>query len=243
MKPGLRLLSLALIGLGIVGVAALSTSAEPPAPVQIITLGDSITKGVRGGVTAEQTFAHLLEAALRKQGLDVRVTNVGIGGERTDQALQRLDTAVLAQHPRLVSIMYGTNDSYVDVGKSASRITREEYATNLRQLVARLRNGGAIPVLMTEPRWGASAKPNGAGEHPNVRLAEYMAACRDVAKELAVPLVDHYQHWSDAEAQGQDLGKWTTDQCHPNPAGHEVLTASMLPVIQQALRMVPSMSQ
>lgn len=235
MAIRLRLLSVALISLGLVGVAALSTAAEPPAPVQIITLGDSITKGVRGGVTAEQTFAHLLETALQKQGLDVRVTNVGIGGERTDQAVQRLDTAVLALRPQLVTIMYGTNDSYVDLGKSASRITREEYATHLRALVTRLRTGGAVPVLMTEPRWGAAAKPNGAGEHPNLRLAEYMAACREVAKELEVPLVDHYQHWTAAEAQGQDLGDWTTDQCHPNPAGHEILTATMLPVIQQAL--------
>jgi acyl-CoA thioesterase-1 len=63
---------------------ALPLAAEP---VKIITLGDSITKGVRSGVTAEQTFASLLQATLKQNQIDATVQNIGIGGERTDQAL------------------------------------------------------------------------------------------------------------------------------------------------------------
>ena len=59
-------------------------------PTHIVTLGDSITNGQRPGVTAEQTFASLIESSLLIAGRPVRVTNVGIGGERTDQALARL---------------------------------------------------------------------------------------------------------------------------------------------------------
>lgn len=208
-------------------------------PLRIVTLGDSITKGVRSGVRAEETFAARLEAALRAEGVDVSVVNVGIGGERTDQALKRLAKDVLALKPALATIMYGTNDSYVDQGKSASRITVEEYRTNLAKLVDELRAAGLTPVLMTEPRWGKTARLNGAGEHPNVRLEKYVAACRAVAKEKQAPLVDHFQHWTSAEAKGTDIGAWTTDQCHPNPEGHRVLVELMLPVVRAALKTAP----
>lgn len=224
-------------------LAFAASAAEPPAgavakPLRIVTLGDSITKGVRPGVKPEETFAARLETALRAEAVDASVVNVGIGGERTDQALQRLAKAVLAQKPAVVTIMYGTNDSYVDQDKSASRITLDEYRANLLKLVAELRAAGITPVLMTEPRWGRTAKLNGLGEHPNVRLESYVAACRAVAMEQGVPLVDHYQHWADAEKQGTDIGAWTVDQCHPNPEGHRILAEQMLPVVRIALKTV-----
>ena len=135
-----------------------------------------------------------------------------------------------------MTIMYGTNDSYVDPGKNESRISVDAYRENLRQIVARLKDAGIKPLLMTEPRWGAAARANGVGEHPNVRLERYMQACRKVAAETQTPLVDHFSVWSDREAKGQDLGQWTTDQCHPNPAGHRVLFESMLPAVLEASR-------
>jgi len=206
---------------------------DTTAPVKIVALGDSNTKGARSGVTAEETFASRIQAALREQGIAAEVTNVGIGGERTDQALLRLDKDVVDKTPQLVMIMYGTNDSYVDQGKSESRLTEHEYRDNLVQLVERLRRSGIQPVLMTEPRWSASAKANGVGEHPNLRLEKYVEWCRDVAKELNVPLVDHFAHWTERERAGQDLGAWTTDACHPNPLGHEELARLLLPVIAE----------
>ena len=209
---------------------------DTTAPAKIITLGDSITKGVRSGVSAEQTFAARLQTLLADQGLPAEVTNVGIGGERTDQALARLQKEVIARQPHLVTIMYGTNDSYVDQGKSESRLSEHEYRDNLVQLVERLRRAGIQPVLMTEPRWGAAAKANGAGEHPNLRLEKYVQQCRDVAQELNLPLVDHYAHWTEKERAGQDLGAWTTDQCHPNATGHEEMARLIAPVIEELRR-------
>ena len=60
--------------------------------VRIVALGDSITKGMRDGVRPDETFASLAERALKADGIDAEVVNLGIGGERTDQALKRLDT-------------------------------------------------------------------------------------------------------------------------------------------------------
>ena len=161
------------------------------------------------------------------------IVNVGIGGERTDQSLKRLERDVLTKQPHVTVIMYGTNDSYVDQGKSQSRISAEEYEQNLRALVQQLRKENVRVILMTEPRWGEAAGNNGAGEHPNLRLEEYMERCRLVSKDLQVPLVDNYAIWTKRQQAGQTLGDWTTDQCHPNPTGHRVIAESLLPVLKK----------
>ena len=204
-------------------------------PVKMITLGDSITKGVRPGVRPMDTFAGMLGADLRGHGINAEIINVGIGGERTDQALARLESDVLSQQPTLVIIMYGTNDSYQDQGATSSRLTREEYQNNLTQLVRKLRESGITPILMTPPRWGKSAK-NGVGEHPNRLLTEFLPACRNVAQQENVRLVDQFQIWTDAETKGTNIGDWTTDQCHPNPQGHRKLADAILPVVMEVLK-------
>ncbi len=200
----------------------------------IVTLGDSITKGVRSGVTVEQTFASLVEKRLAAAGRSIRVVNVGVGGERTDQALQRFDR-VLRHKPDVVTIMYGTNDSYVDKGKTTSRITVDEYRKNLNRIVTELLRRGIKPVLMTEPRWSDKAGTNGIGENPNAKLEPFVRACRDVAKEWRVPLVDHFANWSTARNAGADLHAWTTDGCHPNPDGHRKLAEATLPALVTAI--------
>ena len=200
----------------------------------IVTLGDSITKGVRPGVKREQTFASLVAAKLKKSGRDVEVTNVGVGGERTDQALKRL-SRIIALRPDIVAVMYGTNDSYVDRGKKTSRLTIKQYRDNLNRIIVELLRRGITPVLMTEPRWADDAGPNGIGEHPNVRLEKYVAVCRETAKRWRVPLVDHFADWTTRRKNGTKLRSLTTDGCHPNPAGHAKLAVAMLPVLQSTI--------
>ena len=227
--------SAALVLTVILGMAAANEDKTAPArPVHIVTLGDSITKGVRSGVTDKQTFAALLDAGLNEFRKLVRVTNVGIGGERTDQALKRLST-VLALKPDFVTIMYGTNDSAVDRGKKSSRLSSAKYRANLVQIVNRLKAAGIAPVLMTEPCMGDAQRLNGVDEHPNVSLAKFTNHCRRVAGELDVPLVDHFRYWTRQNESGIDVGQWTTDQCHPNPKGHRQIAARILPTVSFAL--------
>ncbi len=205
--------------------------------ISIITLGDSITKGVRPGVEATETFSAQLQDSLTKNGLNVSVQNVGIGGERTDQALERLDKDVIAKHPQFVTIMYGTNDSWVDKDRTESRISAEAYESNLRKIVKRLQEAKIQPVLMTEPMFGEDNPKNGAGEEANLRISHYMQLCRTVATEMKVPLVDHFAHWGAVQKRKQKLQAWTTDGCHPNPVGHKEMghriTQLMLPLVQR----------
>jgi len=222
-----------------VAVLLIVTASSSATPLKIVCLGDSITKGVRGGVTAEQTFAMLLQQWLSEHVTPVEVINVGIGGERTDMALPRLDADVIALQPNYVCIMYGTNDSHIDAGKSDVRLPLAEYEANLHTMVQRLRAAGIKPVLMTaiplcHTHQHARRSPY-AELSPNYKLTEYVTACRRAAAEDNVPLVDNFAAWAEAAFLGADLPAMTTDGCHPNPTGHDFLARTMYPVLARLL--------
>lgn len=202
--------------------------------VRIIAMGDSITRGARPRVTPQQTFPALTQAALREAGVRAQVHNVGIGSERTDLALERLERDVISQRPDIVTVMYGTNDSWVDKGKTASRLSEEDFGKNLREIVRRLRAAKIGVVLMTEPKFGEKNPRNGLDEDPNRRLAAYMELTRKIARETGVALVDHFARWDAAQNGGTLLQTWTTDGCHPNVTGHaemaREIAATLLPL-------------
>ena len=203
---------------------------------RVIALGDSITRGARPGVAPQQTFPALTQATLRGAGIPAQVHSVGIGSERTDLALRRLEQDVISQKPAVVTVMYGTNDSWVDTGKTASRLSDQQFAENLRELVRRLRAAKIAVVLMTAPKFGEKNPRNGLGEDPNVRLARYMDVTREVARETGVALVDHFAAWEAAQRRGQNLQTWTTDGCHPNADGHADLAQRIAAAIAPLLK-------
>ena len=219
-----------------VGCLLVAETASAADPFRVITLGDSITKGVRPGVTDQETFAAELQRQLRAGGHPAaEVINVGLGGETAGQGLQRLEHAVVEQKPALVTIMYGHNDSYVDAGKTVPRVSIPRFRADLSQLVERLRESGITAILMTPPAYAEKSTPNGIGEHCNVKLAQYAEVTRQVAETLQVPLVDHFAAWSEVSKSGTDLNEWTTDGYHPNPKGHAEMAGRMLPVVRDAI--------
>lgn len=212
-----------------ISAAQEKSSTDQSSQWDIIMLGDSITKGVRSGLTEAEIFSHLVDEELSKSNDAIRVVNYGVGGERTDQLLQRLD-GILAAHPRLLIayIMYGTNDSFIDIGTDKPRISTEAYRENLKRIIAKVCEKGATPFLQTPPRWAQKSQRNGLGESPNPELEKYVAVCREVAREYQVTLIDHYEQWLDKEETGFDLYDWTTDGCHLNAVGHKIVADKIL---------------
>ena len=229
----------------LVMVAGLVAASLPAvaAPIKIVCMGDSITKAVRPGVTEAQSFEALLQNWLSERVGAVEVVNEGIGGEKTNEALARLAKAVVARKPDYVTIMYGTNDSFVDEGKTKVRLTLEDYTKNLRLLVTRLRAAGIRPILMTPSPLGdklervqtSPYKENG----PNYLLVDYVQAVRTIAREQAVPLVDNFAAWAEAAFMGTDIDSLMVDGCHPNPAGHEMIAEIMYRVLAALLDRSP----
>lgn len=219
-----------------VGLVALLATVACTASPRLICWGDSITRGVRPGVTEAQTYVQLLQSRFTAAGQQVEIVNAGLGGERTDMALRRLDTDIIAAGPRLVTIMYGTNDAAVDEGAAQSRLPLSAYEANLREMVHRLRAAGITPVLMTPIPLGHKfaylAWSPYREQGPNYAMRPYVTAVRRVAAAERVPLVDHFAHWEALALKGTDLDDLMTDGCHPNPAGHEAIAETLWPVLQ-----------
>lgn len=205
-------------------------------PLRLITVGDSITRGVRPDVKPEETFAALVQKTLIEKGIPTELTNAGIGGDTVD-AVKRLHSDVIARKPHFVTVMYGTNDSYVSKGETMSRNTPTEYESTMRVMLTALKQAGIQPILMTSPPWAEGAPLDGQGQHPNIRLLPYIEICRRLALEIQVPVVDHFALWTAASEKGVKLKDWTSDYCHPNQRGHREMAShllrTMLPLVQE----------
>jgi acyl-CoA thioesterase I len=100
----------------------------------IVTFGDSLTSGV--GAPAGQDYPSQLSALA-----GVNIINAGISGDTTESALARLDDDVLPNNPRIVIVGLGGNDFL-------RRVPIETTEANLRETVRRIRDAGAMVVLL-----------------------------------------------------------------------------------------------
>lgn len=197
----------------------------------IVTLGDSVTRGVRDGVDEAQIYASRLEVALRAAGRDARVVASGVPAENTDGALQRLPQ-VLALHPDFVTVMYGLNDASIDAGSEVPRVPVERYAANLTSIVKRLRAAHIQPLLMTPNSMGAfgitrelyaDRPPYSTHGDINFVLVDYVAAAQRVGASTGVPVLDIFGAFGALADAERGLQGYLTDGMHPNPAGHQVI--------------------
>lgn len=192
------------------------------APLRIICFGDSVTNGARPGVKEEETFRRLLDRKLKEAGVGCEVINAGVGGNNTGDALARMEEDVLSRKPTHVVIMFGINDSWIDDGKTASRLTVAQYTANLGRVVEQVLATGAQAVVMTaNPVWSPYTPER------NVTLKSYVEAARQVARRQGTPLLDVYARFAEANIEGAALDALLVDGMHPGPAGHAVI-AEML---------------
>ncbi len=89
---------------------------------RVLFLGDSFTYGL--GVNDDQTFAALVEKALRGDRLSVEVMNAGCPGKGTDYELKSFQTVGRTFHPDLTVLCFFSNDfqdnergEYYNIGK------------------------------------------------------------------------------------------------------------------------------
>lgn len=76
------------------------------APIRIVALGDSLTTGY--GVSEEENYPNQLKLALSKYPIEI--TNLGVNGDTTAGAKERLDR-VMEEKPDIVILGIGGNDA------------------------------------------------------------------------------------------------------------------------------------
>lgn len=177
------------------------------------------------------------------------IDNEGINGNRTDQAVERLSSDVLAKAPQIVVVQFGINDSVHDGGYGTpSRVAidfneqtggdgilgdgndhphagRGNYTDNLTQIVQTLLGSEIDVILMT---------PNQVLDFTlvtNERLSLYAQAVRDVAGTESVQLIDVWNMYQDVVDAGGSVDELLLDEVHPNGDGQELVADALFDAI------------
>jgi len=203
----------------------------PTKPTRIVCLGDSVTKGARSGVEPSDTFCAVLQKMLDSSQRPIEVINSGIGGHTTKDALARFERDVLAHEPATVVIMFGLNDSWIDAGKSASRLTVDQYRGNLQAMLSELKRRDIKVVLMTPNPALAPMYP----AERNLTLKPYVDVVRELARSEHLELIDLYARFAELALEGVDPNTLFTDAMHPNPAGHRLIAELLAPRLRPLL--------
>jgi acyl-CoA thioesterase I len=204
----IRLLALALIWGGLVGIAKGQSKAPP---LEIVGFGDSLMAGYE--LPEGDGFPAVLEAALRAKGFDAHVTNAGVSGDTTSGGLERLDWSA-PDGTKLVILELGGNDALRGISPAISRDNLDKMLTRLKE-----RN---IPVVLA----GMLAPPSMGKDYE----AAFNLVFAELAAKHAVPLIPFFLEGVAGKSALQ-LG----DGIHPNRAGVDKMVENAMPVILSAV--------
>lgn len=193
-----------------------------PRPLVWVFTGDSVSLG---GDTATVTYAECFQRHLTANC--ARRSDVVIGTAIASQTAQELLHDFLARsgrfRPDVVSMMLGLSDV------RRMPVSRSEFRDTLEQLIVRIRDDAAQPLLQTPPYCG--------DEWLRRQLEPLIDVMLDVTHAYHLPCVDHWNHWRVAAADAQTLTRWLApDRIHASRAGHQVMTALLLSTLGLARR-------
>lgn len=182
----------------------------------VVLFGDSITLA-NSSVPADKGYFNWLNVML-KQRFDV-IQNAGVGGNSTQQMLDRIYTDVIYHKPDWVFFMGGVNDIAVDVSS-------ETILTNIETIVSTLESFGIYVVISTlTPSSSFNTAPKGTTyyevnqgirdmslSHPHLLITDagptYLST---VDPTIAIPLT----------------GYCVSDEVHPTALGASTIAAKM----------------
>lgn len=200
----------------------------------VVFLGDSITHQCLYTQYVEDYFY------TRFPKLNVRFHNAGVGGARARDALDRFDRDVAAYKPKYVTVLLGMNDGTYQPYDDK---TFQTYRADMKELIGRIREIGAKPILMTPTMYDSRAtrmRPGvkldapgmeGRLELYNSTLAYYGAWLREVAVESGAGFVDMYSPLNNLTLQARkEDPKFTMikDAVHPDAPGQLVMGFAIL---------------
>lgn len=141
--------------------------------MKIVCFGDSITARKEGYPKP------MLTMMLSEKIKGHLIVNAGVSGNTTVDALSRFKKDVVAQHPDVVTIMFGSNDC-----SDGKRIPLDIYKENLELFVKKL--GYKKVILITPPPVDDRKQVH----RQNENLQHYVEVVKDVAEEQNCTLID-----------------------------------------------------
>jgi lysophospholipase L1-like esterase len=195
---------------------------------ELVFLGDSITHGWEGKGKAvwEKTWAPL------------KAANFGIGGDRTEHVLWRLEHGNFdGLKPKEIVLMIGTNNTghqgrpQKELDGAVYQCTAQQTADGVKAIVAKLKEkcpGAKILVLAIFPR---GATPADKFRQQN---EETNAIIKNLADNKTVFFLDINAKF--LEADGTLSKDIMPDLLHPNEKGYEIWAEAIAPKVKELLK-------
>lgn len=233
-----RQIFLGLIVLALAVLPAVLPAADYKVPLStpelkqgdcIVFLGDSITHQCLYTQYVEDYFY------TRFPKMRLKLHNAGVGGAKARDALERFERDVAAYKPKYVTVLLGMNDgSYQPYNEEIF----QTYRKDMTELIGRLREIGATPILMTPTMYDSrAARMKSRKQSPemlqlyNSVLAYFGTWLREVAVESGYGFVDMYSPLNNLTLQERKKDPLFTlipDAVHPGPAGQLVMAYAVL---------------
>jgi lysophospholipase L1-like esterase len=188
--------------------------------VGLLFLGDSITEGwgTRALALWQQKYTRYQPA------------NFGIGGDRAEHVLWRIDNGELDHiQPRVVVLLIGTNNSASQSGAQIASLNRQIVA-----LIQRKQPQCKVLLLGVFPR-GPRKAPDGALDDGVKRMQVIRALNAELALMDDGKRVRYLDISSRFLVDGQIPASLMPDQLHPSLSGYQVWAEAMQPLLDEML--------
>lgn len=169
--------------------------------VEIAIIGDSFTEGNAYNVDVNKRYASLIKKELGEEKVYIN----GMGGADIRHFIDIFNLDLTMVNAKYYYIAFGVNDS--------TRLTTEQFITNLQTVINWVESKGSIPILMTIP------------SKNNNQNIDFISVVNPQIRNMGKLYVDIAKALS-SNGNGLDRDSTmlaTTDTTHPNELGHEVI--------------------
>ncbi|MHC4880232.1 MAG: SGNH/GDSL hydrolase family protein [Planctomycetota bacterium] len=237
----IRSLLLALVLLPLARVTSAQEQAPPASPLKTLELsaGDSIVF-LGDSITHQCLYTQYVEDYFytRFPKRRLKIHNAGVGGARAWDALARFDDDVAAYKPKYVTILLGMNDGTY---RPFHQETFDTYHADMTELIGRLNDIGATPILMTPTMYDSRAArlfarpgrkaPEERLNFYNSVLTYYGTWLREVAVDNGFGFVDMWGPLNNitlAERKNDPKFTLIRDAVHPDAPGQVVMAVAII---------------
>ncbi len=203
---------------------------------KVIMIGDSITDCERARPIGEgkgdnslgRGYVAQLHAMLEATypTLDMRMINMGIGGNTVRELKTRWQTDVIDLRPDWVSIMIGINDVARHYNRRLMKewhVSLEEFETTLSALVEESKAAEIQKIVLMTPFF-IETNPN---DQMRIMTLEYGAAVKRISEKHGTIYID-VQAAFDVYLKHHHPTELAADRIHPSQTGHMIIAREWL---------------